>query len=76
MFGVPERIRTSDTGIRNPVLYPTELRGRTTNIYSNNGLGCLFLNTPPTRIKTYHITVMPQVQYPNIDSLPTFRAYD
>lgn len=26
--GVPERIRTSDPRIRNPVLYPAELRAR------------------------------------------------
>ena len=27
-IGAPERIRTSDPRIRNPVLYPTELRAR------------------------------------------------
>jgi hypothetical protein len=26
--GTPERIRTSDRRIRNPLLYPTELRGQ------------------------------------------------
>ena len=43
IYGVPCGIRTHDPRIRNPVLYPSELRGRTrgdTNIIASREVAC------------------------------------
>ena len=60
--GTPGAIRTHDTRIRNPLLYPTELRG---HMYMEMGLLTLFT----VRVNDIGMIISLRVSVPGSDSL-------